>query len=205
MNVRSRLVQSASLATVALALLVGCSSANQPKHSASSLASSAAPASPAPGVSPPESQAPLPVIASSDSDPAQNQGENLDRMNTNGMKLQINSAKRDSSGIVTLTWTVANRSDHELDVFSRFWDFTNDYYGNSVSNVQLVDQAKQVMYHPLIDTDTACYCSRGGGINEDLEADTEQFYTDMFKPDPGTTKVDVKVWGFKPAKNVPIT
>jgi hypothetical protein len=207
MMTRSRLAQSASLTAAALVLLVGCSAGGDSHAKSSPSGSGSAPPVRTSAINPsalPTAPSNPPVIASSDADPAHN-AHILNTMDTTDMKLQVNSAKRDSSGIVTLTWTVVNNSDRDLDVYNTFWDSINGYYGHSVSNVQLTDQAKLVKYHPLIDSDTNCYCSRGGNADDNLPAGESASYVDLFKPDPGTTKVDVDVAGFKPAKNVPIT
>lgn len=206
MNSRLRLARSASLSVASLALLVACSAGGAtPQHSASSgnASHAATNSGPVNAASLPTTPPKLPVIASSDADPNQgNQGSGLD---TRGMTLQINSAKRDSSGIVTLKWTVENSSGHWLDAFNKFWDYLYRYTGGSVSDEGLIDQAKQVKYHPLIDTEMTCYCSSGGSSPDAIAANGEMSFTDMYEPSPDVTKVDVEVAGFKPVKNIPIT
>jgi hypothetical protein len=190
----------ASLA--ALVLIVGCSAGGSRASLAAVKADSTSPA-PGNASQPPTSPAPLPVVASSEPDPHQTQSD--DTLRTTGLQLQVNSVKRDSTGIVTVTWTIINNGKGPVHTFNAFSDEVDGYYGLSVSNVQIVDQAQQLKYHPLIDTKMICYCSQGASADDNLTPGNKIALQDLYKPDPGVTKVDVEVAGFEPAKNVPVT
>lgn len=198
----NRIPRSLTIACVLGISLAGCSTASQVINSRSAQQASDASvrsirhAALAPGrASTPPSP---PVIATAA--PAQHPG----------LKLAINSLDRDTAGVVVLTWTVTNNSSEEFNVHSGVFDkAVGDYAptSTSTSGVTLLDDKKNIRYHPLRDERLHfCVCSDipVSGAHTIVKPGRSADYYDAYTLPTSVSKATVEIPGFVGVKDVPI-
>lgn len=150
-------------------------------------------------VAPPPTAQPSPTALGTGSSAAKTGSNDPD---TKGLTVQVNSMHRDSAGLVTLVWTLTNSSGSDFNVYNDLGSVTSQYFGNSVSQVQLTDNTQKIRFYPLMDTHTYCVCSAG---DLTLKSGSRIQLYDMFKTNPDTKTVDVEIKGFQPVKNMSIS
>ncbi|WP_017622548.1 hypothetical protein [Nocardiopsis chromatogenes] len=140
----------------------------------------------------------LPVVATS---------EASDTSDYEGSKIEVNQAQRSGdSDYVTITWTMTITGDA---VFEAKHNSNNLYRYNdrSVSSVTVTDEASEVRYHPLQDTDGFCLCTGNfypSNSIEDVEEGQPATFWNSYMIPQETEKVSLSVPGFAPAKDIPI-
>ena len=150
-----------------------------------------------PPAQPPASGAAPAVIATA-------QPQAADAQNT---KLEINWLRRESSGLVALTWTLTNTGSADLYVdFAFYGMFPTDYEGGTTPAVDLFDPANQMYYRPLRDSETHCVCSDFTGVGRKFlqPAESVTLY-DVYKLPPEVTTVAINIPGYASPKDVPIS
>jgi hypothetical protein len=124
-------------------------------------------------------------------------------------KVEINALRREASGLVALTWTVANTGSQTFDASARFTfggKFPMNYDGGFNTGVNLLDPANGMYYRSLRDKDNRCICSDfiGVGRNALNPGDNVTFYN-LYKLPPEVKSVAVEIPEYVGVKNVPIS
>lgn len=119
--------------------------------------------------------------------------------------ITINSLTRDASGIVTLVWTITYTGETQFNTPTG-WQSVYTYASAPVSGVSLTDETAKVRYQPLrIDPRRLCMCnSNADQPNPMRPGDIGDYYQSYKLPDT-VTSVTVRLDGYAPAKNVPIS
>ncbi|MFF4097906.1 hypothetical protein [Streptomyces sp. NPDC001903] len=169
----------------ALALtLAGCGGDDKPTAAQSSSsapnASGNGPQEPSPGK---QSSAPPAVIATA-------AGEE-------GVVLEVNEAKRDGGGFLTVSGQLKNTSDKDFSHTTAWRGNELTSSGESVAGATLVDKAGKKRYYVLRDTEGRCLCTTG--VNSIAAGKSMPFFVQFPAPPTNTAEVDFSLPTFATA------
>lgn len=120
--------------------------------------------------------------------------------------IALNSLHRDSSGIVSLTWTVQNNAD---DMFNDPSDWVNGLYKYAPgydTGITLTDETAKVLYRPLrADPSGVCICTDSSAVERVLDSGDYSIAYEAYKLPAQVKSVTVSIPGYSPAKNIPIS
>ena len=121
-------------------------------------------------------------------------------------KLEINALRRESSGLVALTWTVTNTGSQPLNVSGRFM-FNGTYFeGGATVGVNLFDASQRQRYRSLRDQENHCVCTDFSGVGRTiLNPGQDVTFYNLYKLPPDVTAVSVEIPDYVAAGNVPIS
>lgn len=119
--------------------------------------------------------------------------------------MSINSLHRDSSGLVTLTYTAFNSGPGayypNADLVSPF-----DFRVPSSDKVTLTDEAAKLRYRALqMIPSRNCTCTEVGHVRGGVNQGQQAIFFNTYKLPANITKVTVSIPGNADAKNVPIS
>jgi outer membrane protein OmpA-like peptidoglycan-associated protein len=125
------------------------------------------------------------------------------------LTVTVNGLHRDSSGLVSLVWTVTNNGAEMVDVAGVFDAGLLQYDGRTAGGVSLLDRSAKLDYRTLRDDQGVCLCT-SFAFHEKREINPGESgtYANLFKPASSTTTVDVEIpYDDRKTviKNVPIT
>jgi outer membrane protein OmpA-like peptidoglycan-associated protein len=124
------------------------------------------------------------------------------------LAVTVNGLHRDSSGLVSLVWTVTNNGAEMVDVAGAFDANLLQYEGRTTGGVSLLDRSAKLDYRTLRDDQGVCLCtSFAFDEKRELNPGESGTYANLFKPAPSATTVDVEIpYDDRKAviKNVPI-
>ncbi|WP_369777935.1 hypothetical protein [Streptomyces sp. R33] len=170
----------------ALALtLAGCGGGNDDKPAGAQSSSAAKPSGggsqePSAGK---QSSAPPAVIATAT-------GED-------GVVLEVNEAKRDAGGFLTVSGQLKNTGDKDFNHTTAWRGNELTGSGESVAGATLVDKAGKKRYYVLRDTDGRCLCTTG--VNSIGARKSLPFFVQFPAPPTNTAEVDFSLPTFATA------
>lgn len=122
---------------------------------------------------------------------------------------RIDSVRRDSAGLVALTWSITNNSSEAYQPDN--WndaDYTFTYYGFPQTKVGFSDPIAQQTYLPLKDSETYCLCNMpdvtlAAGLGSVQPKETITYYV-LYKVPAQVTSIVVQIKGFAPSAPIGI-
>ncbi|WP_344449834.1 OmpA family protein [Actinocorallia aurantiaca] len=121
------------------------------------------------------------------------------------LQYDINALHRDSTGSVSLVWTVTNKGTEEMNLSIDFKEhLTSRYEGGGTGGVMLVDPAAKVRYGPLRDDEDVCLCFHGliSG-NYILDPGEQAVYSGLYKLPEDVTAIDVQIPFYSSSHTIP--
>ncbi|WP_438311918.1 hypothetical protein ACSHWO_12950 [Streptomyces sp. HUAS TT3] len=175
---------AATVATVLALALAGCGGGDDGKHAA---AKSGAPQSAGGGSQEPsagkQSSAPTAVIAAAT-------GEE-------GMVLEINEAKRDGGGFVTVSGQLKNTGSKDFNHTTAWRGNELTGSGESVAGATLIDKTGKKRYYVLRDTEGRCLCTTG--VNSIAAGKAMPVFMQFPAPPASTSEVEFNLPTFATA------
>ncbi|MEO3805696.1 OmpA family protein [Nonomuraea sp. B1E8] len=121
--------------------------------------------------------------------------------------VRVNELRRDAGGYVLLTWTVHNRDDLPLNVWTSSKDSSGLYEESSTTAITL--EAGDRRYRTVRDADARVAIGpdlqRLGLDDYTVEKGEQYTLWAMFKPPADVSRVTVRIPGFEPVSDVPIS
>lgn len=118
----------------------------------------------------------------------------------------LNSLHRDSSGFVSLTWSVRNNGDSQFTLPAQWISTVYRYAPGPSSAITLTDESGKVRYSPLrMDPSGVCVCSDTTKLAASLDHGASAILTETYKLPAQVKSVTVSIPGYSAAKNVPIS
>lgn len=121
------------------------------------------------------------------------------------IEVTLNSLHRDSSGLVTLTWSVRNTGS---DPFYPNEVFTSDSYKYAspyISAITLTDESAKLRYNPLQTIPSEyCACTNTATVPSPVERDTPLTLYNMYKLPTNVSSVTVEIPHWTAVKNVAV-
>lgn len=117
----------------------------------------------------------------------------------------INSAHRDSNGLLTVIWTLKNNSGNDFSMIGAFQNYYHYSGADGVQGVTVVDEKGKVRYNPLEAPDGHCTCTEFtvGGTDDTVKAGKQLMFYDTYAVPKNVSKVTVEFKGYEPVK-VPV-
>ncbi|MEU8394596.1 hypothetical protein AB0C28_05380 [Nonomuraea sp. NPDC048892] len=122
-------------------------------------------------------------------------------------EMDINELRRDAGGNVLLTWTVHNQDETPLNVWSSSHDYGSVYEEASTSAITLVSGEQRCRVLRDVETRVAIGPDliRTGLDEYTVEKGERYTLWAMFKPPADLARVTVRIPGFEPVPDVPIS
>lgn len=116
----------------------------------------------------------------------------------------INSLHRDSSGFVTLIWTLTYNGANDFTLPVEFVSVYK-YAPAPFSAITLTDESAKIRYNPLrADPSGKCICTDNATVPNDLNKGQSATLYQVFKLPSNVTSVTVSIPGYSPAKNIAV-
>lgn len=122
------------------------------------------------------------------------------------VELTLNTLRRDSTGLVTLVWTVRNTGSEDFDLVDHFRDTSYARVSTYISGITLVDETAKLRYNSLhiVPRDTCTCTDTPAAPNPVRSGEWETLYN-TFKLPPSVSTVTVDIPGWTAMKNVRIS
>lgn len=125
---------------------------------------------------------------------------------TAGLVLEVNELSRDSSGTyATLLWSVRNEGTERITINPK--DTSLDFDRQSFAGVTLRDEESRTRFHPAMNSESACLCTRDtvGTIDTRLDPGATLTYWSLYSVPADLETVTVEVPDFGDVTDVPLT
>ena len=123
-----------------------------------------------------------------------------------GIGISLNTLRRDSTGLVTLVWTVRNGGSDDLSLIDYFRDRSYQRTSTFVSGMTLVDETAKLRYNSVqIVPRKVCTCTDTAVVPSSISSGDSITLYNVFKLPTSVSNVTVDVPGWAPLKNVKIS
>lgn len=147
----------------------------------------------------------LPHVAAVKASPQPSLGQPQPESSPN-IQVTINTLHRDSSGLVTLTWTIKNNGQEGfLNAASQFTSDYN-YEGGTAAGITLTDESAKVRYNPLrAIPSNMCTCTVLAGLPTPLTQGESVVLFEIYKLPNSVSSATINIAGYSPLKNIQIS